>query len=867
MINIERISQIFQTLIHFHDTIDNSKNEKDLFFHICEDVIKITDIKMAWIGLIDDQTGKLIPYVYAGEGIEYLSGINIDLKNSNSSANGPSALACRLDEPYWCQDFLNDRHTALWHEQAEKFGWKSSAALPLHKNGKVIGTLNLYSNQLEAFDVQTAFLLQKVASNIDKTLLSLQAQKEKKNTEDELIDSYNLLMTIINTVPVRLFWKDNNLTYMGCNLAFAKDAGKSSPSEIVGKNDFDMTWKDQAHLYNQDDRQVIDSRIPKLGFEEPQTTPDGETIWLRTSKVPLYNTNNETIGILGIYDDITEQKLAANSLLESQQHLNAIIDNEPECVKLLNAKGELMEINSAGLLMLEAKDLQEANQQTLLAYLLPVWREPFLNLHKQVMAGESGILEFEIKGLQGTHKWLETHAVPMRDVNGEVTSVLGITRDVTEKKETQNRIEMMANYDALTMLPNRLKLEEQLEFILSLSKRHGWNFAILFLDIDHFKDINDTLGHGLGDKLLVKFAQRIKENLREEDILARFGGDEFIILLPNTDNISAQEVAQKILSIVNLPFSFTNHELTVTASIGIAMYPIDGTDKETLYKNADTAMYRAKFDGRNTYSCFTKEMQVRNQRNQQLSNALYSALAKDEFHLVYQPQISAITEKVIGTEVLLRWEHPVYGNISPAEFIPIAENNGLIVPIGEWVLRTAMTQMQVWVESGMPPIILAINLSAVQFRNINLPNLIKEILDTTGFTPEYLELELTESVTMSNPQNAIETMNKLYEIGIKMSLDDFGTGYSSLSYLKKFKVYKLKIDQSFVRDITVDSEDRAIVATIINMAKTLGLETIAEGVETLEQLEYLRENGCGEIQGYYYSKPLIAKEFHKRYVR
>jgi diguanylate cyclase (GGDEF)-like protein/PAS domain S-box-containing protein len=573
------------------------------------------------------------------------------------------------------------------------------------------------------------------------------------------------------------------------------------------------------------------------------------------------------MGILGIYDDITEQKMAANALLKSQQHLNAIIDNEPECVKLVNAEGKLIELNSAGLLMLEAKDLNEAQQQNLLTYLLPGWREPFLNLHKQVMAGASGTLEFEIQGLKGTHKWLETHAVPMRGEDGKVTSVLGITRDVTEKKEAQDRIEMMLNYDSLTVLPNRLKLEEQFEFILSLSKRHGLNFAILFLDIDHFKDINDTLGHGLGDELLVKFAQRIKENLREEDILARFGGDEFIILLPNTDNISAQEVAQKVLSIAHSPFSFTNHELRVTASIGIAMYPKDGSDKETLYKNADTAMYRAKSDGRNKYSCFTKEMQISTQRNQQLSNALYSALVRDELYLVYQPQISAITEKIIGTEVLLRWEHPVYGNVSPAEFIPIAENNGLIVPIGEWVLRTAMKQMQTWLESGLSPIILAVNLSAVQFRNVNLPTLIQEILHSSGFKPENLELELTESVTMNNPQNAIETMNKLHEIGIKMSLDDFGTGYSSLSYLKKFKVYKLKIDQSFVRDITIDPEDRAIVATIINMAKSLGLETIAEGVETLEQLEYLRENGCGEIQGYYYSKPLSVKEFQERYVR
>jgi putative methionine-R-sulfoxide reductase with GAF domain len=250
MINIERISQIYNALIGFDEIINLSENEAELFSHICKDTLKITDIKMAWIGLIDDKIQKLVPSAYAGEGIEYLQSIDIDLKDGSSSGNGPSALACKRDEAYWCQDFLNDEHTTLWHEKAKIFGWKSSAALPLHKNGNVIGTLNLYSNQLNAFDTQTAFLLKKVVSNIDGTLMRFEAQKEKKKTEDELIDSYNLLMSIINTVPVRLFWKDENLTYMGCNIAFAKDAGKSSPSEIVGKNDFDMTWKDQAHLYN-----------------------------------------------------------------------------------------------------------------------------------------------------------------------------------------------------------------------------------------------------------------------------------------------------------------------------------------------------------------------------------------------------------------------------------------------------------------------------------------------------------------------------------------------------------------------------------------------------------------------------------------
>ena len=861
MINIERMNQLYDMLLLSHNVVDEIENEEELFSYICKDVLNISDIKMAWIGLIDADKNKVFPVAYAGEGTDYLSDLSIDLGSDILLAKGPTALACRLNKPYWCQDFLNDKNTAPWHKKAQEFGWRSSASLPLHKNNKIIGTLNIYSAELNAFDEQTIFVLEKITSGIDRTLLSFEEKKERLKAQNELVDSYNLLKTIINTVPVRLFWKDENLTYMGCNLAFAKDAGKNSPSEIIGKSDHEMTWSDQADLYNADDRNVIESKLPKIGFEEPQTTPTGETIWLRTSKVPLYNAEHKAIGILGIYDDITEQKLAANALKESQEHLHAIIDNEPECVKVVSTTGELLEINPAGLAMFEAENLQEAKNKSLLEYLLPEWKAPYLDLHKRVMAGESGVLEFEIIGLKGKRRWLETHAVPMHDTNGNVSSILGITRDITENKETQNRMDVMINFDTLTGLPNRLKLEEQLKYLLSLSKRHDWNFALLFLDIDHFKDINDSLGHGVGDKLLKKFSQRIKKSLREEDILSRFGGDEFIILLPDTDAVSAQQVAQKILSISNEPFSFETQELTVSVSIGIAIYPMDGVDQETLYKNADTAMYCAKHGGRNGYSCFTKEMQVSAKRNLNLSNALYHALAKDELYLVYQPQVSATTEEIIGVEALLRWEHPTYGNISPVEFIPLAENNSLIVSIGEWVLRTAAKQMKQWIDDGMQPMIMAVNLSAVQFRNTNLADLVQDVLKTTGLPPQYLELELTESVTMSNPENAIEIMNKLHKIGIKMSLDDFGTGYSSLSYLKKFKLYKLKIDQSFVRDIGIDSEDRAIVETIIRMAQSLGLETIAEGVETLEQLTYLRENGCNEIQGYYYSKPLLADDF------
>jgi len=349
--------------------------------------------------------------------------------------------------------------------------------------------------------------------------------------------------------------------------------------------------------------------------------------------------------------------------------------------------------------------------------------------------------------------------------------------------------------------------------------------------------------------------------LREEDTVSRLGGDEFILILPNTDETGIAHVATKLLDTIANPFTLDLHEMVATASIGIAIFPTDGHDFETLMKNADAAMYRVKQENRNAYRFFTQEMQAHSARVMELSNAMRHALARNELTLHYQPQISIADGHIVGAEALLRWHHPELGTISPAEFIPIIEDSGQIIQIGEWVLRTAITQLKSWMNEGMPAMVMAVNLSSVQFRQANITEVITGILDEVKLPHQYLELELTEAMAMDDPKAAIEVMDRLNETGIRMSIDDFGTGYSSLSYLKKFKVYKLKIDQSFVHDITVDPDDKAIVTAIINMASSLGIHTIAEGVETAGQLAFLRLQGCDEVQGYYFSKPLPAEQF------
>jgi diguanylate cyclase (GGDEF)-like protein len=467
----------------------------------------------------------------------------------------------------------------------------------------------------------------------------------------------------------------------------------------------------------------------------------------------------------------------------------------------------------------------------------------------------------------GIHKpdgrltWISINVQPIFK-EGEKTPyrVVATMHDITEHKIAQENIKKLAHFDQLTGLPNRALLNDRFRYALSSAQRRGETLAVMFLDLDDFKDINDTLGHNVGDFVLMEVAKRLKNTVRDEDTLSRQGGDEFILILPAADADGAGLVASKLIEVVARPCQIDQHDLTVTVSIGIAMFPHDGKDLESLSKNADIAMYRSKREGRNSFRFYTPEMQINSARNLKLANGLRHALERHELQLHYQPQFSLHDGHIVGVEALLRWQHPEMGRISPVEFIPIAESTGQIISIGEWVFRTATRQLKEWMDNGMPPMMMAVNLSAVQFRQNDLPKLIDRILDEVKLPHHLLELELTEATTMENTKAAVNMMNNLIERGVRMSIDDFGTGYSNLSYLKQFNVYKLKIGQSFVRGIASGAGDRAIVTAIIRMAGGLDLQTIAEGVETAKQLEFLRLQGCDEAQGYYFCEPLPAKQ-------
>ncbi len=555
--------------------------------------------------------------------------------------------------------------------------------------------------------------------------------------------------------------------------------------------------------------------------------------------------------------DITERKKVENELLK----LSQAVEQSPNTIIITDLDGTIVYVNAAFELATGYTKAEAIGKNPRLFQSGKTPKNYYDEMWKELLGGNIWRGEFINKRKNGSEYIEAVKVAPIFQPNGRITHYMAIKEDISEKKYAEERLHYLTNFDLLTGLPNRIQLEDRINYAIKLAKRHNGEFAVMFLDLDHFKDINDALGHKSGDRLLIQAAKRLQSIIRDEDTISRLGGDEFIFLLPDSDAEGVVHVVQKLLNSMAEPFVIDQNELTVTASIGIAIYPSDGTDQETLSKNADTAMYRAKQNGRNTYCFFTQAMQESTARNLQLTNALHHALERNQLRVVYQPQISALDGHIIGAESLLRWTHPEFGDISPVEFIPLAEDSGLILPIGEWVLRTAVQQAKSWIDSGFEPIVIAVNLSAVQFRHPHLVELISTILDEIGLPPEYLEIELTEAVAMHDPQLAYTVMDNLHEKGIRMSIDDFGTGYSSLSYLKKFKVYKLKIDQSFIRNITTDLEDKAIVNAIIAMAYGLGMQTIAEGVETIEQHNFLREQGCNEIQGYYHSKPLSPEAF------
>ncbi len=722
-------------------------------------------------------------------------------------------------------------------------------------------------------------------------------------SEPDIADSHYWLETMINHVPDYIYAKDTEGRFLIANEVTVADNGLTSLQELVGKTDFDLHPHEFAAAVAETERQVIETGEPILGLEERAMVSKGRDRWLMTSKVPLRNKRGKIVGTVGISRDISERK-AAERLLEGQARLlEMVARGEPldtffhELIRLVELlmpgiKGSILLLSDDGrqLLLGAAPSLDEGCRAAIQGVEVgpkagscgtAAWRgeqvivsdvltDPLWEAEVDLVAPfgfracwSTPIFSRERKVLGTLALYSGQVGVPSDHHQELIAMAARLAGIAIERKRAEDRISFMAHHDVLTGLPNRALFEAEVAGKLeSIRQREQWA-VLAFLDLDNFKLINDNLGHAAGDELLKAVAARMRAAVRKSDVVVRVAGDEFIILLngvpTNRDVILAR--LEDIRTAIAMPVQLHGRSLQVTCSMGVACFPNHGRTVSELLANADLAMYRAKEFGRNNLQVFTQEMAAKAHEKLEWQEELRAAIAREEFVLHFQPQMSLSSGRIFAAEALLRWKHPVRGVISPATFIPLAEETGLIVPIGEWVLRAACRQLKAWQDAGLPPLIVSVNVSARQFRERDWAARVAAILSETGLDARYLELELTESLIMQDVPGAVAMMHELEAIGVHLAIDDFGTGYSSLSALKRFPVRRLKIDRSFVEDIPSDPEDEAITAAIISLAQKLGLRVVAEGVESEAQVEFLQQCGCDEIQGYFFSRPLPAGEF------
>ncbi|MEO8120631.1 MAG: EAL domain-containing protein, partial [Rhodoferax sp.] len=584
---------------------------------------------------------------------------------------------------------------------------------------------------------------------------------------------------------------------------------------------------------------------------------DGSCRWIYDQLVLTHNLSGGGAIAVGTWLDVTDRKLAQDQLQLTAQ----VFESSQEGIVITDADNCFLSVNRAFTEITGyTKEEVVGRNPSLLAsgrqdpaFYEAMWRA------LQLEGRWQGEVWNRRKNGDVYPEWLSISAI--RNPAGQIMQHIGILTDLSRRKDAEEQIRLLSNYDPLTQLPNRALLQDRAQVALAAAQRAQAKVALMYVDLDRFKNINDSLGHAVGDRLLQELATRLTTHLHQDDTICRPGGDEFICLMPDTDYQGAAHVAQRMLAIIAEPFTIDGQRLSLTASIGIALFPDNGTDLARLSQCADSALFRAKQQGRSNFQFFAQQMHEQANEVLRIENDLRRALESKELLLYYQPQVDATSLEIVGVEALIRWQHPEWGMVSPMRFIPIAEESGQIREIGNWVLYSAVQQNADWKAAGLPIVPVAINLSVVQFRDASLCDTVVDAMRVSGLAPAMVELELTESIAMDDSSFTIDTVARLHALGIGLSIDDFGTGYSSLSYLKRFKIDKLKIDQSFIRDLHSDPDDEAIVTAIIGLAKGLGFRTIAEGVETQGQLDFLREHQCDEIQGYFYSKPVPAGEF------
>ena len=688
-------------------------------------------------------------------------------------------------------------------------------------------------------------------------------------TNAELRKSHEQLRLVTENAPMFVAFYDDATRCRYANPSYARWLGLDL-QQMLDKQARDIL----AGQVSQSDFESVHSRVfagERVDRQREHRHADGRVSHLAVSLVPQIADSGHVSGYYTFISDITELKTATLENRRARERLALALEGSNLCMWDWNLEDNTVYLDSAWSRMLGAEDPHETVITGLALFDLvhPDDKELIYAHWLSVFKGEAEFYTVEHRVMTRSGEWLwiaSLGKVVERTADNKTFRMSGTNANITERKRAEARIEILATTDPLTLLPNRRVLADRLAHaMLTAGRNDNLPFALLFIDLDRFKNVNDSLGHGVGDQLLKQVAQRINEATRKSDTIARLGGDEFAVVLERLQKVEeAGQVAQKIINALAAPYAVDGHTLNITCSIGISVFPSDASDAETLLRNADLAMYSAKEHGRYTYQYFSGEMNERAVEKLALEQAMNGALQDGQFRLCYQPKFSMQSGQLVGVEALLRWQHPKHGLISPARFIPIAEETKLILPLGNWVIREACAQVMAWARRGHALLPVAVNLSVIQI-NGDLVNTVMEALRACGLEPHQLEIEITESVFLSNVDGNIEILRQLSDLGVRITIDDFGTGYSSLSYLRYFKLHTIKIDQSFVCNMMAKENDASIVRAIIALAHSMKMNVVAEGVESVEQKDALREMGCDEWQGYLNSRPLAADQFEQRF--
>ena len=748
-------------------------------------------------------------------------------------------------QPLWSADTDTDPRVAHKRFGAAS-GMHGAFFFPVAFQGQTLGVMAFNSGEVREPDARLLQALRVIGNTLGQFLSRQEGEDELRRFRAAMNASEDMIWLID---PVRMSIIDLNDT--ACRkLGYSREELLAkTPHEFIG-----VKREDLASMYR---RLVAGGEGDTVeGWYERK---DGSRFPIEAFRRAIQSHGNYLI--IAVVRDVTERRAAEEEL----RRFRLAMDNSADMIVLIDrATMRFIDVNRTACRQLgySREELLAMGPQDV----LPISREELERDYDALIAKPEGEVEIVASGMRSEYTCKDGSKLPFESTrhvlrSGDSTIIAAISRDIRARLAIEEKVAYLAQFDALTGLPNRNLFQDRLVHAMALARRNEWPMAVLFIDLDRFKLVNDTLGHSAGDKLLKEAASRLRSCVRSSDTVGRLGGDEFAAILTELSIPSdAGVVAQKIIDVLRQPFDLDGKETYVSASIGITLYPTDSDSAEALVMNADAAMYRAKEQGRNNYQFFTRDMNQRALQRVQMEASLRRALDRMEFRLVFQPKAHLATGKICGFEALLRWQHPEKGTIAPAEFIPVLEETGLIVPVGEWVLRTACAQIKAWEKAGLkvPPV--SVNLSPRQFEQKNLRDSVHRVLRETKVDPGLIEFEITESLLMHDPEGAARTLASLKQSGVRLSMDDFGTGYSSLGYLKRFPIDTLKIDRSFIRDISTDADDATLTRAIILLAQNLRLKVVAEGVETEDQLSFLRANGCDEMQGYLFANPTDAEE-------